>query len=323
MFNIVGAGMAGLVAGCVLDQNKKLFGIYEKNNELPNNHSALLRFRSSIVGDTVGIPFRQVDVIKSIHSDHKTKVAQSLAYSVKTNGSATLRSVLSAEDKKEKRFISPPDFISKMAERFDESVLKLGRDVSDMIKGNSKHEVSVISTIPMQARASILEYDGFKKSEFQSAKGWSLRVGLSDVDVCATIYFPDDEEFYRASITDSTLIVEYCNPTKSAIKEDVMKSIIDHPSEQKEQIEQVLSAFGLSFNHVTGKPTISETRYAKILPIDEDERRRFIMWATDEHGIYSLGRFATWRPGLMTDDLIQDVRLIEKMANKSDYEKRK
>jgi hypothetical protein len=34
-------------------------------------------------------------------------------------------------------------------------------------------------------------------------------------------------------------------------------------------------------------------------------------WATDNYNIFSLGRFATWRPGLQMDDLVQDVRKIE------------
>ena len=42
------------------------------------------------------------------------------------------------------------------------------------------------------------------------------------------------------------------------------------------------------------------------------ERKAFIFWASSTRGVaYSLGRFATWRPQLQTEDLIQDIRLIE------------
>jgi cation diffusion facilitator CzcD-associated flavoprotein CzcO len=53
---VVGAGMAGLLAGSMLRKDCPL--ILEARERLPHNHSAVLRFRSSIVGDTVGIPLR-------------------------------------------------------------------------------------------------------------------------------------------------------------------------------------------------------------------------------------------------------------------------
>jgi hypothetical protein len=52
--------------------------------------------------------------------------------------------------------------------------------------------------------------------------------------------------------------------------------------------------------------------YAKIQPIDEVTRKNFMWWATDKFQIFSLGRFACWRPGLLMDDLVNDVRKIEK-----------
>jgi 2-polyprenyl-6-methoxyphenol hydroxylase-like FAD-dependent oxidoreductase len=48
---VVGAGMAGLLAGSMLRKDCPL--ILEARERLPHNHSAVLRFRSSIVGDTV------------------------------------------------------------------------------------------------------------------------------------------------------------------------------------------------------------------------------------------------------------------------------
>ncbi len=60
----------------------------------------------------------------------------------------------------------------------------------------------------------------------------------------------------------------------------------------------------------------------KILPIDEDVRKRFIMWASDKHQVYSLGRFATWRPGLLLDDVVNDVRVIQRIHKQGNYEHR-
>ena len=53
--------------------------------------------------------------------------------------------------------------------------------------------------------------------------------------------------------------------------------------------------------------------YAKIMPIEERERQTFMHWLNGTMGIaYSLGWYACWRPGLMNDCLIKDVRVIEK-----------
>jgi hypothetical protein len=74
---------------------------------------------------------------------------------------------------------------------------------------------------------------------------------------------------------------------------------------------------GLHEDALTGI-TSHASKYAKILPIPEQVRRDFMHWATVNHHIYSLGRFATWRPGLMLDDLVNDIRLIAGWIDRSD-----
>jgi hypothetical protein len=37
------------------------------------------------------------------------------------------------------------------------------------------------------------------------------------------------------------------------------------------------------------------------------------MWATDEFNIYSLGRFAIWKPHVLLDDVFHDMRKIQSM----------
>ena len=48
---IIGAGMAGLLAANMLRHRDPV--ILEAQKSLPNNHHALLRFRSSVVGDVL------------------------------------------------------------------------------------------------------------------------------------------------------------------------------------------------------------------------------------------------------------------------------
>src|SRR6478735_6009068 len=111
MIKVVGAGMAGLLAGAIL--RDECSEIVEAQKSLPHNHTALLRFRSSIVGDAVNIPFTEVQVMKAVQS-FSNPVADAISYSVKTNGSARLRSITGAEGKIEKRYIAPDDFVERL-----------------------------------------------------------------------------------------------------------------------------------------------------------------------------------------------------------------
>jgi hypothetical protein len=56
---------------------------------------------------------------------------------------------------------------------------------------------------------------------------------------------------------------------------------------------------------------IKKQNYFKITEINDAERKKFQRWATVNHNVYALGRYATWRPKLLLDDLIQDVKKIE------------
>jgi hypothetical protein len=57
--------------------------------------------------------------------------------------------------------------------------------------------------------------------------------------------------------------------------------------------------------------TASYQNYFKIIEINDAERKKFLRWASVHHNVYSLGRYATWRPKLLLDDLVNDVRKIE------------
>ena len=58
----------------------------------------------------------------------------------------------------------------------------------------------------------------------------------------------------------------------------------------------------------------STQKFGKILPIDENLRKEFVLKLTKDYNIYSLGRFATWRQVLL-DDLVKDIDVIEKFVS--------
>lgn len=301
-FKVVGAGMAGLFAAAVLrDECKE---VVEAQPEIPNNHAALLRFKSSVVGDALNIPFNPVQVIKAVESIGNP-IADAISYSLKTNATARLRSLITAQGVVEERFIAPQDFIPRM-------VGKVTAPISlNTAWDGTVFDEPVISTLPMPLLARLLGYD--MKSEFSHVNGFVLTTHLWHCDLCATIYIPNKNELpYRASITGNRLIVEYAFPTKTSEEaESAMRHIKSNP---RGHLKWVLSLFGMNINYIAGDINIKPQKYAKILPIDDNERKKFILWASEQHNIYSLGRFATWRPGLLLDDLLDDIRTIQRLA---------
>jgi hypothetical protein len=274
--------------------------VYEVQKSLPNNHSALLRFRSSVVGDAVGIPFRKVKVLKTVDA-WRNPVADALMYSMKCTGKAELRSILSADGKMEDRYIAPEDFIPRLAKQVGDKILY------DVAISRQLGFKKIISTIPMPVMMDLLDWKD--KPEFAYTGGWTITCDLPDhVNVCATVYLPSpDLSPYRASITDRKLIIEISDRMARLEKEKEFCRLAINGS---------LKALGLCVmqEHVMEHYAIKRMKYAKIVPIDDAIRKRFIIWASEEWGVYSLGRFATWRPGLLLDDVVNDVRQIQKMA---------
>ena len=86
-------------------------------------------------------------------------------------------------------------------------------------------------------------------------------------------------------------------------------------------VDEVLESFGLNLNHIQQIDDV-EQKYGKISEIDERTRKGLLYELTARHGIYSLGRFATWR-NILLDDVVDDIAAIKKMAAMSNYDLRK
>lgn len=295
MIKIIGAGMAGLLAARMLYRHDPI--IYEQQTSLPNNHSAVLRFRTPAVGEILGIPFRKVKVLKSTWMWHGP-VASVLAYTDKVTG--TYRTDRSIDTRTElvDRWIAPPDLIQRMAEG-----VKVEYGIDYPI-GRSPGE-KVISTMPMPALMEALDYPFHPL--FSHIVGTNLVATIDRCDAYASTYVPDpDIKFSRVSITGNQMVVEF----------PVSPSSLDYDN-QKVSMARACNIMGVDVERIIkGRWEVKSQRYAKILPINEDDRKSFIYWASTIKGIaYSLGRFACWRPGLLLDDVVKDVRYIEKMMD--------
>lgn len=294
---IIGAGISGLIAANMLRHKSPV--VLEQQDELPNNHSAVLRFRSHTVGDVTGIEFKKVDVIKA-SLPWRNAIADALAYADKNTGSLRSDRSIPAEIIKAERFIAPPDFIQRLAQGID-----INYGVHDGF-GDDIME-PIISTIPMPALMSILDYTAPERIEFSSIHGTNMIAKVERCDAYVSLYMPSPfYPFSRVSITGDELVAEI-------------------PSAMEDFDVEILYAaaalLGIEKDRLTSMHAKLQL-YAKIQPVDDNTRKAFIHWASDTHNIYSLGRYACWRPSLLLDDIVQDVRLIERWINNGNYSRK-
>ena len=290
---ILGAGLAGLIAGNLLPQSE----LYEARSREDISHKALLRFRSSQIGDRLGIEFKRVLVRKGIW--HRNRFVQpnievANRYAMKVVGRLESRSIWDIEPVE--RFIAPEDFTEQLIYRLNGRI-EFNHNITEI----PAHWRPVISTLPMPTMARIVGEQIERAPEFRHQPIHVRRYRVLGASVHQTVYYADqDLPVYRASITGDLLIVE-------GIINDAGVWLSD-----------VLEPFGLSKSSVTEIET-AEQRYGKISPIEDAWRKRFIFSLSQNFGIYSLGRFATWR-NLLLDDLINDINVIKKLILSNSYE---
>ena len=303
---IVGAGMAGLLTANLLSRRSPT--IYEAQPELPNNHHAILRFRSSIVGDVLGIPFKRVDMIKT-NLLWRNEVADALAYAYKNTGVRKSDRSIAAGTTYAQRFIAPGDLIAQMAERIPAANLHF------RIPCDFTNEGQFISTMPMAKLMEVLSYPYRKDVTFHSRAAVNIKAKLRSTDAYVSLLVPNpDYSFSRVSITGDELIIEL--PGTTSLAENVIQF----------NINRALYMLGMERTDLEFPSDIEAqpSNYDKILPIDDDIRKDFIHWATEHHGVFSLGRFACWKPGLLLDDLVTDIRKIDGwLSSRSNYDMKK
>lgn len=305
---IFGAGLAGLIAARMLaDQEPE---IHERQASLPNNHHAILRFRSGLVGDVTNVPFKKVTVLKHIVSFQESNpIRDAILYSLKVTGKAHLRSVIDVRPAE--RYVAPPDMIRRLAVTADIVYESDFQSWSHELVREGR--AAVISTIPVPEMMELFAWP--ERPHFNSRPGWTVKAKIDealDCDINATIYsVRPDQPWYRASITGSTIMIEGTGSIEASPQAELV-------------VNQAAQEFGFNFEHFHSIAYHSN-KYQKISDLSSADRenvKRFVMWLSSEHRIYSLGRFATWRPKLLLDDLVNDVRVIAKlMGGESNYNK--
>lgn len=293
--NIYGAGIAGLLAGCVF-QNARIF---EANGYQSVQHKALLRFRSSAIGDAVGIDFKKVRVHKGIWSGDNFRfpdIGLANMYSQKVIGRIADRSIWNLDPVD--RYIAPEDFILQLLQRCEK---RIAWDHFLTVEEITSSEIPAISTIPMSVMSKYIESGS---PDFKYAPITVVRWRIPNADVYQTIYFPDAyTTLYRVSITGDLMIAEYAGEEDGGYN--------------------FFGAFGLPMNFFSQNriEKVSQ-RFGKIAPIDEAWRKKFIFELSTSHNIFSLGRFGTWR-NILLDDVLKDIYIIKKLIGTNIYDRSK
>lgn len=289
---IYGAGLAGLLAACAWQRAE----VWEANpRPRYTGHRALLRFRSPAVGDAVGIQFRKVHVHKEIWGEFgpaRPTIALANAYSMKVIGRLADRSIWSLDPVD--RWVAPADFIEQLIDRVGDRI-HWGKAVTAR---DLKRPGPAISTLPMPTLVGMLRLGAIEKFTASSRDITVERWRVPGADVYQTIYFPSQETtLYRASITGDLLTAEYVGQPDDA---------------------WFLEAFGLVRSDVEFID-VAPQKNGKLAEIDDQWRKQFIFWLTQTYGIYSLGRFGTWR-NILLDDVLKDIDVIKKLDAGSAYD---
>jgi hypothetical protein len=304
---ILGAGLAGLLAGSIFQDAD----IYEAGPEEQTQHKAVLRFRSSAVGDALGIEFKPVTVNKQIifaGVPQEPSIRLANLYSMKVVGRLVDRSIWNLAPAQ--RFIAPEDLVQQMARRCRGRVV-WNTPVDSLLDDHKKDPI--VSTIPMMSMFNILygkDRQIFCEGEFPNAAPCFRSAGIvvrrwriPNASIYQTIYFPSPAtSLYRASITGDLLIAEFMQEEDVEIQPELFRS------------------FGIEMHDVIQLDK-TDQRYGKIETLEgkaDQWRRQFILQATLQHNVYSLGRFATWRNILM-DDVLKDVTVIKRLISGGAY----
>jgi len=305
---IIGAGMSGLLAGQFFRSHDPI--IIEKQDSLPNNHKALLRFRSDAVSQLTGISFKkvQVDKMMNYREEHITQSNLFLnnLYSQKVTGSIRSRSALKLE--RAERYIAPEDFIQRVSSGLDISYSEDARAVYlNQIVDSSE---AIISTMPVHKLAEVLNYE--LKAKLETRPIWTVKFDIEEIecDVYQTVYYPNPSiPLYRLSITGNTVIAEFCEDPNVTWRDDVLMNI-SHFLEID---------FGIIYftdsNYRDGYQ-----KYGKLIEENSDAVKEFLGWATRNYNIYSLGRWGTHRQILM-DDVVHDLKVINRMIESNGYKR--
>jgi len=277
---------------------------------LPINHSAVLRFKTDVISKMIGIPFKKVRVQKGIwfeDANHQPTPMLTNLYSFKVLGSIQPRSIMSVDSVD--RFIPPDNFQKQLAARCD---IVYDSKIEHIAEGlmNTRYSAliysEVISTIPLPVMLKLCGLEAHDvELDYELIPIHTMTITIKDCCSYSTIYYPAlDMGIYRASINGNKLIIESTGPIEINSRE----------------LKEVFESFGIHRSLITDVYSTAMQINGKLSDVPDRIRKDIIFQLTNLHRIYSVGRFATWRPKLMLDDIVEDVFVVRRLMSQGNYE---
>lgn len=332
---IIGSGLAGSIAYEALRAYKpQIIEARSKPKGDLNIHPAVMRLRNPAVADAIGAKAEKITVSKAIfykgEIHNRSTIRFNNLYSRKVYDCIGRRSLNRLGDVE--RYIingypqpentlwdhkvssiddgyinclyrSSPGYHKRIQIPYDICISTLSMEV--LCNGYNRNSLESANNLNLMNRLAVVGCPAeFGKIEFKSTPIYVLRKKLEITsNIHQTLYFPDPEtNIYRITIQNQDVIIEATSKCEEA---DGLTS----------------DAFGIGINDFESNPgrlpAWKKIEIGKIVPLEEDDRLRYIMWLTDEHNIFSFGRFATWRP-LRTDHLLKDIAKIKRVISASD-----
>lgn len=293
---IIGAGVAGTIASSATSAYSPSVLERKSKADLFQDHHAVLRIRDPRTALLLGCDIKPIRIKKEIFYDgrlhNECTIVMNNLYSLKTSESIGTKSIMEAG--MHERFIlegsvAGPSNASYECtlEGVEKGILRTDRDVT--VSYNY-----CISTIPLPTMARIagLVFDA-TKFRTNPIVVWQAESKVAS-DVHQTIYFPELEfKTYRATLEGRRFVLE----------------ATDIPS--SDEINHVLLQFGLGLDEMKERDLVVQQN-GKLVPADDQLRRSLIYQLTDRFNVFSLGRYAIWKP-LRIDDLVDDIERIKRM----------
>jgi hypothetical protein len=315
---ILGAGQTSMIAAIMLKNRGHDVEIVDDKpiEEINQNHFALLRFKTDKIEKETGIKLQKINTEKAIlyKENHYTEsnIFFNNLYSKKVSEKYQNRSIGNLQNGT--RYQPPEDFFQQLKTRCIAIGVKFTQaSISNQLEAIKLFNVSnVISTIPMPTMNKIF-FNMDIDFSFQEIN--TIEFEINDCNLNQTIYFPDEFSIpYRISIIG--------NKAKCEITQNDFKKWISVKGFEIEHnkglvnclLKNIEDAFGISIKNFKSlqNSQFKQQKFGKISKIDEDKRQSIIYNLTNNHNIYSLGRFSCWR-NILLDDVVDDVKLIEKL----------
>jgi len=312
---IIGAGISGtMAAGATSSLSPTLFEA-SSNKSCLENHEAVMRVRDPNVALLMGCDLDKIRVQKMAYIDgqliSESNITANNMYSMKTTGTIRNASIQNLGFC-DRYLIRSKDVLFPKCKVECNHRLKTVKTMVDFslefeVPGFQNEKSSpydicfpydiCISTIPLPVMLQIV---GIKIPEEIKFKTTSIHVGTSKLKtksyVHQTIYFPQLRyKTYRATLEGNEFILEAT---------DVV---------QNEELVFVLNTFNIKPEDMqSGWFKWTEQKNGKMTTIDGTIRRQLIWELTDKFNIFSLGRYAIWKP-IRTDELLTDLNIIKKL----------